>query len=168
VKVVTATDRDAAAWLELAASVEHLFGPMADEPGFQAVLARHLARGSALCVRRAGGPPGSALDGGILFSARPGTSVIGWLAVARARRGSGIGTSLVAEAFRRFLSFPCLVEVETFGPDHPGQRARRFYERLGFEAGALAEPGPEGGSRQWFLARYERPPDWLEAPAVSG
>jgi GNAT superfamily N-acetyltransferase len=163
-KVVTATGLDTAAWLELAASVEHLFGPMAREPGFHAALARNLARGTALCIRRGDGAAGTPLDGGLLFSTRAGSPAVGWLAVAEARRGRGVGTALMAEALRRFVSFPCVVEVETFGDDHPGRAARRFYERLGFEAGPAADPGPEGGSRQWFIARYERAPDWLDTP----
>lgn len=48
---------------------------------------------------------------------------------------------------------PGVVEVVTFGADHPGAAesgARVFYERLGFTPAEAAQPGPEGGSRQVF------------------
>lgn len=56
---------------------------------------------------------------------------------------------------RRFVVGPGVLEVVTFGPDHPGAvagGARVFYERLGFTPGEAAPAGPEGGSRQ----RYRR------------
>ncbi len=68
-------------------------------------------------------------------------------------RGQGIGRALVAEAMRRFVTGPGIVDVVTFGADHPGtdaSGARVFYERLGFTPGELAPPGPEGGSRQVY------------------
>jgi hypothetical protein len=41
--------------------------------------------------------------------------------------------------------------VTTFGSDDPaGEPARRFYERLGFQAAEEAPNGPDGGSRQIF------------------
>lgn len=166
-KVVSATEADVASWLELAASVEHLFGPMVGEPGFHAALARNVSRKTALCIRSGDGPLGAPLDGAMLFSVRPGSATVGWLAVAEACRRRGVGRALVAGALSRGVSYPCVVDVETFGADHPGAAARHFYERLGFEAGAMGERGPEGGSRQWFSARYERPPEWL-GPALRG
>jgi hypothetical protein len=49
---------------------------------------------------------------------------------------------------------PCVVDVVTFGRDHPGGGAARgLYEALGFEPGAIAPPGPEGGSRQVYTMR---------------
>ena len=59
----------------------------------------------------------------------------------------------MAEAMRRFISGPGVVEVVTFGAGHPGAAAsgaRVFYERLGFTPAAAAAPGPEGGSRQVY------------------
>jgi hypothetical protein len=57
------------------------------------------------------------------------------------------------EAMRRFVAGPGIVEVATFGADHPGASAsgaRIFYERLGFTPAETAAPGPEGGSRQTY------------------
>jgi hypothetical protein len=59
----------------------------------------------------------------------------------------------MADAVRRFVTASGIVEVVTFGPDHPGAAAsgaRVFYERLGFVPGEAAPPGPEGGSRQAY------------------
>jgi hypothetical protein len=46
--VALAQPADIPAWLELAAEVEPLFGPMVAEPGFHAALERNLARQTAL------------------------------------------------------------------------------------------------------------------------
>ena len=54
---------------------------------------------------------------------------------------------------RRFVRAAGLLDVETFGADHPGavtSGARVFYERLGFTPGEPAPAGPEGGSRQTY------------------
>lgn len=59
----------------------------------------------------------------------------------------------MTEAMRRFPPGPAIVEVMTFGPDHPGASAsgaRAFYDRLGFTAAEAAAPGSEGGSRQVY------------------
>jgi hypothetical protein len=59
----------------------------------------------------------------------------------------------MTEMTRRFPPGPAMLEVVTFGPDHPGAAAsgaRAFYERLGFTAAEAAAPGPEGGSRQVY------------------
>ena len=61
--------------------------------------------------------------------------------------------ALMTEAMRRFMPGPGIVEVVTFGADHPGAAAsgaRIFYERLGFSPAEAAAPGPEGGSRQVY------------------
>jgi len=76
-----------------------------------------------------------------------------WLVVSEHARGRGIGRALVTEAMRRFVTGPGIVEVVTFGPDHPGadaSGARVFYERLGFTPAKAAPPGPEGSSRQVY------------------
>lgn len=80
-RVETATSEDIPPWLELAAEVEFLFGPMVDDPGFHAALTRNIARGSAYCVRADGGAAGATLMGGLLFSGRKPLYRIGWLAV---------------------------------------------------------------------------------------
>jgi GNAT superfamily N-acetyltransferase len=130
VPVAVAGRADRAGFVELAAEVERWFGPMVGEPGFH--------RDTAVCVRRDGG---TGLRGGTPLSVRPRRCRIGWLVVADADRGRGVGRALVAEAVRR-LDGPGVVEVVTFGADHPAAEpsgARAFYERLGFTAEETAD-----------------------------
>ena len=130
--------------------MEHWFGPMAGEPGFLSVLDRHIRRGTALVAASAGE---TGLLGGMLFTARPPAYHVRWLVVSENARGTGIGRALMAEAMRLFVTAPGVVEVVTFGADHPGASAsgaRVFYERLGFAPGEAAAAGPEGGSRQIY------------------
>jgi GNAT superfamily N-acetyltransferase len=145
-----ASEDDMPGFLDLARQVEHWFGPMVDDPGFLAALSRHIRRGTAL-VAITGGETG--LLGGLLFGAKPPAYHVHWLVVSEPARGHGVGRALMAEATRRFVTGPGMVEVVTFGADHPGavaSGARVFYEQLGFTAAQAAEPGPEGGSRQVF------------------
>jgi GNAT superfamily N-acetyltransferase len=136
--------------MALAEQVEHWFGPMTGEPGFHAALAKHISRGTALVATA---DPGSDPLGALLFSAKPPVYHVRWLVVAEHARGTGVGRALMDEAMRRFVTGPGIVEVETFGADHPGASAsgaRIFYERLGFTPAETAAPGPEGGSRQIY------------------
>jgi GNAT superfamily N-acetyltransferase len=145
-----ADDQDAPGLIELARQVEDWFGPMAGDPGLRAVLDRHIGRGTALVALDAGQ---AGLLGGLLFSARPPAYHVRWLVVAERARRQGAGRGLMAEAMRRFVSGPGVVEVVTFGAGHPGAAAsgaRVFYERLGFAPAEAAAPGPEGGSRQVY------------------
>ncbi|MCX6099998.1 MAG: hypothetical protein NTV92_00935 [Candidatus Bipolaricaulota bacterium] len=57
-------------WLELAAEVEPLFGPMARDPVFQRALSRNIARRTAYCIRESDGVPGSPLVAGLLGAPR--------------------------------------------------------------------------------------------------
>lgn len=161
-QVVEATSEDFGSWLHLAAEVEQLFGPMADEPEFRGALTRNLARSTALCVRVADGPPGTPLIGGLLFSPHPPRYVVSWLVVTDGARSRGIGKELIRESLRRFVRYPSTLEVEAFGLDHPGARSRRFYEQLGFQAEEDCPPGPDGGSRQRFRLVLDSPPPWLD------
>jgi GNAT superfamily N-acetyltransferase len=49
-------------------------------------------------------------------------------------RSRGIGKELIRDALRRFASYPCTLEVQTFELDHPGARSGHFYEQFGFHA----------------------------------
>jgi len=143
-----AAEQDAPGFIALAGQVEHWFGPMVGEPGFHAVLEKHIRRATALVAA-----DGAGLLGGLLFSAHPPAYHVRWLVVSEHARGQGVGRALVTEAMRRFVTGPGTVDVVTFGADHPGASAsgaRVFYERLGFTPGEPAPPGPEGGSRQVY------------------
>ena len=114
--------------------------------GFSSVLARKIRQGTALA---AASDDGTSLLGGLLFTAKPPAYHVRWLVVSAQVRGNGIGRALMADAMRRFVTAPGMIEVVTFGADHPGAAAsgaRLFYERLGFVPGEAASPGPEGGS----------------------
>ncbi|MEU8265133.1 GNAT family N-acetyltransferase [Micromonospora sp. NPDC048999] len=151
-QVVLAVRADLPAWRGLADEVEDLFGPMVDDPEFQAALERNVERGTALCVRDAPGTPGAAIAGGVLMSVHPPRYEVSWLAVSTAFRGRGIGTLLVRSALRDLTAVPGIVEVTTFGPDHPGRHARGFYEHLGFEpTGSVSADG----TRQTYRLRLQ-------------
>jgi ribosomal protein S18 acetylase RimI-like enzyme len=162
VRVVEAAPEDIDSWLNLAGEVEYLFGPMVDKPEFHRALLSNLARSTALCIRGVDGPPGTPLLGGLLFSPHQPRYVISWLAVTANVRNQGIGKELIREALRRFVSYPCTLEVEAFGLDHPGARSRSFYEQLGFRAEEDCPPGPDGGSRQIFRLPLVEAPVWVD------
>lgn len=150
VEVCVAQRQDISAWLELAAEVEPLFGPLVGDPDFVRALRKNVDRGTAFCVREADGPPSAPLLGGMLFSPRPPVYSIGWFAVAQHYRRRGIGRKLIEHAFS-LAELPAEFVVTTFGPDIlEGLPARRFYERMGFHPAEPAPDGPEGGSRQVF------------------
>ena len=111
-------------WLELAAEVETLFGPMARDPVFQRALLRSIARGTAFCIRENDGCPGSHLVAGLLLSPRPPVHRIGWLVVTESERRSGLGRALLDRALAG-IEPPAEVLVITFGPDAPGGESAR-------------------------------------------
>ena len=153
--VQLARHEDIGSWLELAAEVEHLFGPMVSEPGFREALRRNIERGSAFCIRQGDGGPGTPLLAGLLFSPKPPVYEIGWLSVASGRRRQGLGTALVHHVIR-LVRPPAEMLVKTFGPDVPeGEPARQFYEAIGFAPGEMTDPGPEGNSRQIFRRTFD-------------
>lgn len=144
-----ACEQDSAGFLDLAAQVEHWFGPMVEDPGFRAAVDKHIRRSMALVA--VSSEPG--LLGGLLFGAKASTYHLHWLVVSEQARGKGIGRALLEEATRRFVRGPGSIEVVTFGADHPGavvSGARVFYESLGFDPAEVTAPGPEGGSRQVY------------------
>ncbi|WP_327114265.1 GNAT family N-acetyltransferase [Nocardia sp. NBC_01730] len=144
-----ARDEDFAEFLELAAQVEHWFGPMVDDAGFCSAVTRHIGLGTALVAVSAG----AEILGGLLFGAHATFYTVHWLVVAKQIRGYGIGRALTADAIRRFVRGPGTLEVITFGADHPGavaSGARAFYESLGFAPAEAADSGPDGGSRQVY------------------
>jgi len=147
--VRAAREQDVDGLLGLAAQVEHWFGPMVEDPAFHRAVRTHIRRSTVLVAVS----PESDILGGLLVSVEPPTYHVEWLVVSEAERGRGIGRALFAEFRRRFVRRPGTIEVVTFGADHPGavaSGARDFYEHLGFTPAEIAEPGPEGGSRQLY------------------
>jgi len=153
--VALAQSADLPAWLDLAAEVEPLFGPMVADPGFHAALERNIARQTAFCVREQDGAPGRPLMGGLLFSATHAPHyTIGWLAVAQRWRRQGVAQALVEHCLR-LIQPPAELSVVTFGADNlAGRPARHFYERMGFQAAEAAPNGPEGGTRQVYRRQF--------------
>jgi GNAT superfamily N-acetyltransferase len=153
--VTLAQPADIPAWLDLAAEVEPLFGPMVADPGFHAALERNIARQTAFCIREQDGAPGVPLMGALLFSATHASRYkIGWLAVAQRWRRQGVAQALVEHCFR-LVQPPAELSVVTFGTDNlAGSPARRFYERMGFEAAEAAPNGLEGGTRQVYRRQF--------------
>jgi GNAT superfamily N-acetyltransferase len=142
--VIVATPAHAPSWLGLVREVEPLFGPM---PDFEETLRRNINRGSAFCTLLNERVVGGMLVGG----PTPADRWIRWLAVTGVDRRRGVGGALVEKALKLFPP-PCTVSLHTFGEDNPdGAAARRLYLRYGFEPRAMADPGPEGGSRQLFV-----------------
>ncbi|MEV6810336.1 GNAT family N-acetyltransferase [Streptomyces sp. NPDC051132] len=143
-----AREQDVPGLLGLAAQVEHWFGPMVGDHGFQSALDKHIRLFTALVA-----VSGSDVLGGLLFGSKAPIYHIHWLVVSEKERGKGVGRALVADATRRYVGGPGSLEVITFGADHPGavaSGARVFYECLGFSPAEAADPGPEGGSRQVY------------------
>jgi len=58
-RVDIATEADIPGWLDLAAEVEPLFGPLVHDPIFNRALLKNIRRGTAFCIRENDGPPGS-------------------------------------------------------------------------------------------------------------
>lgn len=152
-----AAPSDMPSWLELAAEVEPLFGPM---PNFAEHAHRAVARNSALVVR----DPGDRVLGAALLAHKPHDRTIHWLAVRSDARRRGVGRILVAEILRRWPP-PGDIEVVTFGPDVAGcHPARALYESAGFSPADTEPSGPEGGTRQRFILRQSGSP--LERPTA--
>ena len=146
---------DIPAWLDLAAEVEPLFGPMVADPTFHAALERNIERHTAFCIREQDGAPDTPLMGGLLFSAAHAPHYkIGWLAVAQRWRRQGVAQALVEHCFQ-FIQPPAELSVITFGADNlAGRPARHFYARMGFQAVEAAPTGPEGGTRQVYRRQF--------------
>ncbi|TCC30325.1 N-acetyltransferase [Kribbella speibonae] len=129
---------------------------MVAEPGFHRALHKHIADDRALVASDA-----DQLAGAVLFGGASPRFAVHWLVISEQARGRGVGRQLMDAVIDRLtvgrgLAEGDVVEVVTFGADHPGavtSGARVFYERLGFVPAEPAEDGPEGGSRQVFRFR---------------
>jgi|SRR5687768_16771733 len=154
-QIVLAQAADIPAWLDLAAEVEFLFGPMITDASFHGALERSIQRQTAFCVREQADVPGTPLIGALLFSATQAPHYrINWLAVAQRWRRQGIAQALVTHCFD-LIQAPATLSLITFGADNTaGKPARHFYERMGFQAAEAAPNGPEGGTRQVYRREF--------------
>jgi ribosomal protein S18 acetylase RimI-like enzyme len=154
-QVALAQLADIPAWLDLAAEVEFLFGPMVADPAFRVALERNIQRQTAFCMREYADVLGAPLMGALLFSATYAPRYkISWLAVSKRWRRRGVAQALVEHCFE-LLQPPAELSLITFGADNPsGQPARDFYTRMGFHAAECAANGPEGGTRQVYRRQF--------------
>lgn len=149
-RIQIATTADLDPWLQLAAEVEPLFGPMVQDPGFHAALANNFQRGTAYCIRDGDEQPGNELLGGLLFSPKIPNYRINWLAVTERARGRGYGAALLLRTLDQVIP-PATVSVITFGEDNPaGKPARQLYMRYGFLPAEMIAPAEDGSTRQIF------------------
>lgn len=152
-EIITGRTDHIPALIDLARSVEHLFGPMIDH-GFEKVLEASIEREGILVA--VGPSADSDLWGGAIFDVRRAPSYrLSWLAVSAHHRGRGVGRDLLSSLLES-VSPPARIEVVTFGPDNgEGIPARKLYESFGFKAGDMLERGAEGGTRQKFELRVD-------------
>ena len=139
---------------------------MVDDPGFRAVIDKHIRQATALV---AAAPGETGLLGGLLFSAKSPTYHVQWLVVSERARRQGVGRALMTEATRRFPPGPATVEVITFGTDHPRRRCERSARllrapgihcsrgrparpRRGAPARSIAKPLPDRGTSLELLS----------------
>ena len=122
------TDFDA--WILLAREVEPLFGPMADEKGFQEALRRAISLNIAFCIYSEPNGDDNNLIGGVVISKK--TNEISWFAVSQKYRGKGYGRKLIEFAVSKLNSQENMF-VQTFDKSVPeGKSARDLYLDLGF------------------------------------
>lgn len=128
IEVDYARDEDIVGWIELAAEVAHLFGPL-DTREFRASLERAVAGRRAFCIRERNGDDVKLIGA---ISVSYADNAIEWLAVARSFRGMGYGEALLDFAMAR-LDRSRIITVQTFDQGtEEGRVARRIYEKHGF------------------------------------
>lgn len=124
-------------WLQLAAEVEPLFGPMVGDSGFLAAIRNAIGFGNALGAEVQG-----VLVGIVAFDRE--ANEITWLAVGARHRGRGYGELLIKAAVQA-LAADRDVFVQTFAPHVAvGCAARRLYLSNGFVDVRRAELNPAG------------------------
>ncbi len=129
-------------WLVLARQVEHLFGPMADDPYFKDAVRLAISVGNAFCIHESEKAGIGALAGGVIISRE--NNEIMWLAVSETFRGRGLANMLIEVALMR-LNAATAVCVQTFEKSVPeGVAARSLYRKFGFVDERPAEINPAG------------------------
>jgi len=156
-EVKEATLGDLREWLRLARQVQHVFGSMVTEHGFQALLRQAIQDGSAYCVREEDGEPGTPLCGGILISREE--NGVSWVAVAREHRRKGVAV-LLMEAALELLDSSRPVSLTTFDAAVPGaEGVRKLYEQLGFRPQGTGERTAMGFPTEVFIKPRKEEPE---------
>jgi GNAT superfamily N-acetyltransferase len=128
--VVCSKITDFGAWIVLAREVEPLFGPMADELGFQEALRQAIFFNTAFCIRSELYGDNKRLIGGVVISKE--SNEIAWLAVSQQYRGKGYGRKLIEFAISK-LNQRENIFVQTFDESIcEGASARKLYLDFGF------------------------------------
>ena len=134
--------QDIEGWLSLAREVEHLFGPMAEAPGFREALGVAIEGQEAFTALLSSNGHDGSIVGGIVVS--KATNSIEWLVVSESARGLGIGQRLLDSALDQ-LDPARPMAVQTFAPSSvEGLPARRLYLKAGFEDREPMGPNPAG------------------------
>ncbi|WP_321493384.1 GNAT family N-acetyltransferase [uncultured Desulfobacter sp.] len=118
-------------WLSLSREVEPLFGPMADESGFQEALKQAISLNTAFCIRTESDGTNKKLIAGVVIS--KDSNEILWLAVSQRYQRNGYGRKLIEFAINS-LNTKEKINVQTFNDSVPeGKAARKLYMELGFK-----------------------------------
>lgn len=131
-------ESDYVVWLEIAAEVESLFGPMVQNQGFQDGIKICIQKGDAYCKMNRDGTVA-----GIIAIDRT-QNEISWLAVRKQYRGNHFGDELLKKAISELLENGDIY-VQTFSDDHEmGKHARNIYLNNGFIDFKTAGKNPAG------------------------
>ncbi|MBN2092972.1 GNAT family N-acetyltransferase [candidate division KSB1 bacterium] len=130
------------ALIALSREVELLFGPMANEPTFQAGLKKAILEKTVYCIRPVSDGETQHLIGAIIISREQ--NEIAWLVVSEKYKRRGYGKQLLEFAMHQ-LNRSKDIFVQTFDKTvSAGKTARKLYTALGFiddEAGGLNPAG---------------------------
>ena len=131
------TDFDAI--IAMAREVEPLFGPMADDEGFQMGLKQAIEQGVVFCSRQG---EGAEATGAIIVSKEH--NQILWFAVRKASRNMGAGKALLKRALEA-LDRSGDIYVQTFDSTlDEGAGARALYTAAGFDEFENGGENPAG------------------------
>lgn len=131
-------EKDYTAWLELAAEVESLFGPMIQDKEFQEGIKACIKAGDSYCKLNDEG-----IVAGIIAIDRIHNE-ISWLAVGKQHRGEGYGDCLIKKAIEELI-INGDVYVQTFSAEYEtGKPARKLYLNNGFVDYKKAGKNPAG------------------------
>lgn len=130
--------KDMDVWLEIAAEVQSLFGPMIDNPEFHQAIEKCIDEKEVMGVCNESGNVE-----GIVAISKTENEII-WLAVRNRSRGRGYGEALIKKAIE-MLDSNRPIFVQTFSKGHAlGDISRRLYSKFGFIDEKKAGKNPAG------------------------